>query len=71
MLQSSCIRLLFCRCVYLPTSFPRTIGLPEQDFVGYFVMTHHMTCQSKTPSHSGGDPWKGSVQFLVGHVIAS
>ena len=45
--------------------------LPEQDFVGCFVMAHHMTCQTKTPvSHDGGDPWEGAVQFLVGHVVA-
>ncbi|KAI0232643.1 hypothetical protein LSAT2_017040 [Lamellibrachia satsuma] len=28
-------------------------------------MTHHMTCQTKTPLfHDGGDPWGGAVQFL-------
>ena len=41
------------------TSSPRAVGLPEQDFVGCFVMTHHMTCQTKTPlSHDVGDPWE-------------
>ena len=35
-------------------------------------MTHHIKYQTKTPlSHDSGDPWKGAVQFLVGHVIAS
>ena len=37
--------------------FSGAIGLQEQDFVGCFVMTHHMTCQTKTSlSHDGGDP---------------
>ena len=53
------------------TSSPKAIRLPEQDFVGGFVMTHHMTGQTKTLlSHDGGDPWEGAVQLLVGHVIA-
>ncbi|KAI0218569.1 hypothetical protein LSAT2_029707 [Lamellibrachia satsuma] len=52
------------------TSSPRAVGLPEQDFVGCFVMAHHMTCQMKTPlSHDGDDPWEGAIQFLVGHVV--
>ena len=47
------------------------IGVPEQDFVGCFVIVHHMTCQRKTTlSYDGGDPWEGAVQFLVGHVVA-
>ncbi|KAI0210635.1 hypothetical protein LSAT2_004585 [Lamellibrachia satsuma] len=50
------------------TSPPRAVGLPEQDFVGCFVMAQHMTCQTKTPlSHDGGDLWEGAVQFLDGH----
>ena len=36
------------------TSSPRAIGLPEQDFVGCFVMT----CQTKALlAHDGGEPW--------------
>ncbi|KAI0212982.1 Calcineurin-binding protein cabin-1 [Lamellibrachia satsuma] len=51
------------------TSYPRAIGLPEQDFVCCFVMAHLMTCQTKTPlSHDGGDPWEGVVQFLCAHM---
>ena len=43
----------------------------EQDFVAYFVMTNHMTCQIKMPLfHDGGDPWEGAVQFVVDRVVA-
>ena len=63
---------MFCRAVVgRLTSSPRAIGLPEQEIVGNFVMTHHMTCQKKTLlSHDGGDLWEGVVQFVVGHVMA-
>ncbi|KAI0231731.1 hypothetical protein LSAT2_017903 [Lamellibrachia satsuma] len=56
----------FCNYLY----GAELMTLPEQDFVGCFVMAHHMTCQTKTPlSRDGGDPWEGAVQFLVGHVL--
>ena len=63
------IRFVALRFVSFSSMFCRIV--PEQDFVGCFIMAHHMTCQTKTPlSHDGGDPWEEAVQFLVGHVVA-